>query len=148
MNAGRAGRSPLEGERGLTLLEVVVALAILGAGIVGVLRAFSTSMMASKAAEMHSYAATLTGQVASELERRADLESGRLSGRFAEAGPNYTWEADVEPVSSEGLLRAEITVLWAEGSRRRHLTMITCLRPPTRNDAETAPPASPSEGGG
>lgn len=117
------------GERGLTLLEVVIALAILGVGIVSILRAFSSSMMTSKVAEMHSYAAVLAGQVASELERRPDLETGELSGNFAETGPGYKWEADIQSANLEGLLRVEITVLWFEGSRRRHFTMATLIKP-------------------
>jgi type II secretion system protein I len=140
MKVGKPGGRYLGGEGGLTLLEVVVALAILAIGIVSILRAFSSSMLTSKAAETRSYAAILTSQVASELERRTDLQPGKLSGGFAEAGPGYTWAANIERANSQGLLRAEITVVWPEGSRSRHMTMITCLRPADQNGEEITPP--------
>lgn len=115
-------------ESGLTMLELLVAMAILAIGIVGVLRAFSSSMLTAKSAEMHSHAAILAQQVASELERRPQLETGKLSGIFGEDAPEYEWEAEVSPTEIEGLLLAEISVYPREGSGGSKFRLRTCFR--------------------
>ena len=129
-------------DRGLTLLEMLVAMAILAIGIVGVLRVFSSSIVTSKAAESYSLAAELAHQTAAELERRPSLDPGTMSGEFASAEPGYTWEAEIGSAESSGLQRVRITVFWKTGNRRRHFDMITYLRPITEQNKEqqAAPP--------
>jgi type II secretion system protein I len=120
----------------MTLLEVVVAMAVLAIGIVGVLHAFSSSIKTSKAAEFYSVATMLAQQVASELERRPGLSSGQLSGTFGETARGYTWTADVGQANPKGLLPVRVTVFWYEGTRSRHLQIATCLRPGSNLEAE------------
>jgi len=129
------------GEAGLTLLEVIVAMAVLTIGITGVLRAFSSGLMTCKASESYSFAALLAQQAASELERRPDLQPGKLSGTFAGDESAYTWEADIRPVRDSGLCQARITVFWPEGNRRRSLQLFTCMQPYSgQQDASSAAP--------
>ena len=128
--------------RGLTLLEMLVAMAILAIGIVGVLRVFSSSIVTSKAAESYSLAAGLAHQTATELERRQSLDPGTMSGEFASAEPGYTWEAEIGSAESSGLQRVRITVFWKAGSRQRHFDMVTYLRPipEQKKEQQAAPP--------
>ena len=129
MRSWGRGFSARKSRRGLTLLEMLVAMAILAIGIVGVLRVFSSSIVTSKAAESYSRAATLADETAAELERRPSLDPGTVSGKFASAEPGYTWEAEIGSAESSGLQRVRIRVLWKAGSRRRHFDMVTYLRP-------------------
>ena len=112
----------------MTLLEVVVAMAVLAIGIVGVLHAFSSSIKTSKAAELYSVATMLAQQVASQLERQPSLSSGQLSGAFGEAARGYTWKADVGQANAKGLMPVRVTVFWDVGTRARRLQLVTCLR--------------------
>ena len=116
------------GQRGLTLLEMIAALAILAFGIIAVLHSFSSSMRTSKVAEVYSVAAGLAQQVASDLERRGSLETGHESGTFAGEDSSYAWEADLQPTAASSLFRASIVVSWRSGAQSRHLRMLTCLR--------------------
>ena len=129
------------GERGLTLLEVIVAMAILAIGITGVLRAFSMGMFTCKAAESYSMAAMLAQQVTSELERTPDLADGRMSGDFGKDWPGYRWVADIRDATGADLQRVQITVLWDVGKQTRHLQMLTLLRPVQQE--EPAGPGAP-----
>lgn len=115
-------------QRGLTLIEMIAALAILAFGIIAVLHSFSSSMRTSKVAEVYSVAAGLAQQVASDLERRQSLETGHESGTFAGEDSSYAWEADIQPTAASGLFRASIVVSWRSGAHSRHLRMLTCLR--------------------
>lgn len=120
-------RGRLGSESGLTLLEVLVALAILTIGIAGVLHAFSSSMASAAAAESYSNAAILANQVASELDRQDPLEAETLTGTFEDA-PGYKWEAVVQPEDANGLMRAIITVSWKVGKNWKSFDMVVCLR--------------------
>lgn len=115
-------------QNGLTMLEMIVAMAILAIGIVGVLRAFSTGIATARMAESYTHGAVLAQQVASELERRESVGEGRLNGSFADA-PGYSWEALVEAAPTTGVQRALITVSWLTGKRERHFQMVICMRP-------------------
>lgn len=113
---------------GFTLLETLVALAILTIGIAGVLHAFSSSMAASRAAESYSTASLLANQVAFALERETSIETGQLSGIFDDT-PGYQWEANVDPADENGLMRTVITITWQMGKEDRHFDMAICLKP-------------------
>lgn len=68
---------------GFSLLEVLVALAILMAGIVGILQFFPTALQASHEAALRSRAVLLAQQKAEELRRDAD-QDGQLIEAIAQ----------------------------------------------------------------
>ena len=113
---------------GFTLLEVLVALAILALGIVGVLRALSGSLNATKEAELNSKASILANQVASQLDRESDVSSGEVSGTFEDES-GYNWIATIEPADNNGLMRTKIVVSWGSDANPKHFDMIICLHP-------------------
>lgn len=130
MNYIRNPKSEIRnGQAGLTMLEMLVAVAILAIGIAGVLQAFSTSMITCKAAESYSTAAMLAQQAVSELERRPRLDPGNLSGTFGDTASGYTWEAEIQQATDSGLQKVRLTVLWGPEGNQRHFSMVTCLRP-------------------
>lgn len=130
--------------RGFSLLEVMVALAVLTIGIVGALGAISTCVVSSKAAESYSYAAVLAQQVAGELERMTPLEPGELSGTFDDASAGYSWEAHISQTEIDGVLSVHVTVFWQTGARQQQYRLVTCLR---QREEQRAPVRTPAEGG-
>lgn len=113
--------------RGLTLLEVVVAMALLGIGITGILGAMTSCLRSSDASLGYSRGVLLAQQVAAELERNETLDPGELSGTFDELTPGYTWTATIASANDQGLYPVEILVHWQEGTRQYR--MLTTLRP-------------------
>lgn len=76
--------------RGFTLLEVLVALAILGLAVVTIIQLFSGGLRLLKLSGDHQRAILLADQKAREVEPSAEgIESGQ-EGEFA-------WERRVEP---------------------------------------------------
>lgn len=126
------------------MLELLVALAILAIGIVGVLKAFSSSTLTCKAAELHSNMAMLAQQVAGELERRTEISTGQMSGSFGPDIPEYTWEADIQQSGDENLYRAEIRVMLANGARPKVYRLQTCLRTAPQGNSGNGDPEDPS----
>ncbi|MHB9023282.1 MAG: type IV pilus modification PilV family protein [Armatimonadota bacterium] len=116
------------GARGITLLEVIVAMVILSIGIAGTLQAFSACMRTSKAAETYTLAASLAQQAISEMARQPALEAGEYSGTFAEPDEDYSWTADVLQANSDGLLPVRVTVTWGPEAKQSQYELRTYLK--------------------
>lgn len=112
---------------GLSLLETIVALAILTIGIASVLHVFSTSIKATKEAEAYSTATTLASQIASNLESQSSVDTGESSGSF-EDETGYSWTTDVKSADENGLMRTSISIAWNAGNNPRSYEMVIYLK--------------------
>ncbi len=131
--------------RGFTLLEVIVAMAVLAFGIAGVLAAISACLRNTGMAANYSRAALCAQQVAVLLERSTPpLASGTQSGSFidqstgpddslfADTSPNntntpgsaFTWTAVVSAADSQGCYPVQITVTWQSGKQQYQLNTV------------------------
>ena len=118
----RKARGPRRARRGLSLLEAVSALAIVGATSLGALSvASSGTHAAERARRAHEVQALLDEQrarlaLATEAELRLlpdSLERGRFDVPFAE----YGWRTTVQPDARyPGLFLVRIEVQWADGA--------------------------------
>ncbi|MHB9132115.1 MAG: type IV pilus modification PilV family protein [Armatimonadota bacterium] len=128
--------------RGLSLLEVLVAMTVLAIGIVGALSALSSSVQAHRAAEEYTRAVTMAQQAIAEIRHQPSLTAGTLSGSLEDFAPGYRWEAEIGEGTADGLLPVQVTILWGERSPR-HYQMQTYLRAPAaESDAGTTPTAA------
>lgn len=128
---------------GMTLLEVIVAMAILAIGITGAIGAISACVRGSDAASSYSRGVLLAQQVAAEFDRQETLDAGEQSGKFDDLATTYSWQAVVSSPNDQGLYPVQITVLWDRGNR--HYIFNTLLRPHTLPTA--LPPADSTTGG-
>jgi general secretion pathway protein I len=91
-------------DRGFTLLEVLVSLAILGSALVVLLRMSSTDIRAAHEAKLITIATGLARakmyDIEEELRHNGFQDTAQnLNGNFADEGqPKFTWEALVEKV--------------------------------------------------
>jgi general secretion pathway protein I len=90
-----ASRLTLHASKGFTLLEVMVALAILGLGIVTVLELFSGSLHIGVKASRHTQAAIYAQNIMDQLFARTTLEDGEDGGEFP---GGYTWRARIQEI--------------------------------------------------
>ncbi len=92
---------PFERARGFTLLEVMVAMAILGIALLGLLGLQHQSMQSVIRAQQSTRASMLAQAVMTEaeLERYPDLghKSGDFQASFPGEFPDYRWEREVDP---------------------------------------------------
>jgi general secretion pathway protein I len=89
--------------RGFTLLEVMIAVAILAIALVTLLGSQSQSVSFANSAKFETMAALLAQSKMSEITIQAADSLSSDSGDFGEDYPGYTWEATVSDVSYEGL---------------------------------------------
>jgi prepilin-type N-terminal cleavage/methylation domain-containing protein len=113
--------------KGFTLLEVLVAVTIVGLGVVTVLQIFSLGLRLGARSTMSTEAVTHGARVMDELLARKKLFEGSDSGRLGAAG---RWKSQVQAVrdSSPSLnlssnwelkeVAVEMTVMEGERERR------------------------------
>ena len=105
--------------KGFTLLEVMIAVALIAIALVTLLGSQSQSVSYANSAKFETMAALLAQSKMSEIMiQDADALSGD-SGDFGEYYQGYAWEATVSDVSIEGLdtiseylKQIDLTVTW------------------------------------
>jgi general secretion pathway protein I len=117
----RGAGSPPGGSRGFTLLEVVVALAILAAGILGLLELLSGSLRLSEGARDLAAAQVYASQRMEEALLSPAPLPGVERGLF---GEKYRWEMETaidppEEGSRYRRVRFRVTIRWDDGRDER-----------------------------
>lgn len=123
----------MQRERGFTLLEVLVALAILSVAVVAMIQLFAQGLRLLKVAGDYQQAVLLADQKARELETvRESIETGQEGG--------FQWErrATAVPVPDEltvssptpvRLFRVSVVVRWS-GNRSVEVATLRTAREP------------------
>jgi len=88
---------------GFTLLEVMIALAVMSIVLVSVYRMHSQSLSMNTAARFYTLAPLLAQNKIAELEALSSDGFPNDSGDFGEQYPGYSWQISITDVSSEVL---------------------------------------------
>jgi len=88
---------------GFTLLEVMIALAVMSIVLVSVYRMHSQSLTMNTAARFYTLAPLLAQNKMAELEALSSDGFPNDSGDFGEQYPGYSWQISITDVSSEVL---------------------------------------------
>lgn len=115
-------------KQGFTLLEVLVALAILAMAVTLVLQLFSTNLRSIIASEDYVRAAVAADARMREISQADDLEQGS----WEEVNGPYTMKVVISEALQEKtdflrlrLLQVELTLNWRKGLRSRSMTLTT-----------------------
>lgn len=115
---------------GFSLVELIIALAILGVGLVGAIRVFPVGLQASRRSEMSSRAVMTAQQTLESLK----LDSCPAEGeQEAAVGPftvttRFSHPSSTQLVDAARLTAVEAEVAWAQDGRPKMLTFVTYLR--------------------
>lgn len=106
---------------GFTLLEVMVAMAIIAIALTAVLGSQSQSVSLATEAKFNTTAALLAQSKMAEMEAKKPVDLTSDSGDFGEDFPGYSWRATVTDVMSVGpvdvpdnLKQIDLEVSWGE----------------------------------
>ncbi|MEM7390838.1 MAG: prepilin-type N-terminal cleavage/methylation domain-containing protein [Verrucomicrobiota bacterium] len=123
---------------GLTLIEVMLAMAILAIGLVVLVAAASRCLAVIKATEIYQNARELIARV--ELENPLILEEeieetsdrGNFTGKFR----GYSWQRDIILISEEedGLFEVHTKIFWTEKGKKRFEDVVTYIYSPPLDD--------------
>jgi type II secretion system protein I len=111
MNTARNRLSGHPLRRGFTLVEALVAVAILTIGIVGAMGALGAMTRTEADARERETMQVLAAEKLEELLATGDAQNAMASGDFSDRQEDrYTWEADVQPTGVENLSALTVTV--------------------------------------
>ena len=117
------------GSAGFTLLEVLVALAVLAIALVVVMQVFSANLRNLSVSEQHVYAVSRAETIMREVvddESFPDVPSGGTTddGYRYSVSMAKVLEERTRPVPAD-LLLVSVTVSWNEGKRERNIMLQT-----------------------
>jgi len=106
-------------DKGFTLLEVMIAVALIAIALTTLLGSQSQSVSFANSAKFETMAALLAQGKMSEVVIQAADELASDSGDFGDDYPGYAWEVTVSDVFIEGvdnisdyLKQVDLTVTW------------------------------------
>jgi len=119
-------------KKGFTLIEVLVALAILGVGLSVIIELFSGGLRLGKASEEYTKAANHGRMKLEEISTQKDIAEGREEGDYDDG---FLWQVDVKkivtlPMEKDpdfkppvDLFQVKINILWKSGSKERSISL-------------------------
>ncbi|HUO07381.1 MAG TPA: type II secretion system protein [Phycisphaerae bacterium] len=122
--------------RAFTLIETLVAIAIIAAVLPILLSGISIANRAALLAKQRTLATTLGEAKLNELVGTDLWQSGALSGDFGDDAPGFTWNAVVTPyndtdLTTQDLQEIDLTVSWKSRSDTRQVVLSTLIYAPT-----------------
>lgn len=130
MNRGRgAGYVAARSSQGFTLLEVIVALAILGVGFAVAMELLAAGVRSAKASEDYTQAVLLARQKMAEVALTGNLMSWADTGEFS---GGFRWTSEVRPLDQQEelpgrLYSVRVRVTWP-GRRGEKAVNLQTLR--------------------
>ena len=127
---------------GLTLIEVMLAVAILGFGIAGMIMAAARCIGVARQARNYQQAREALAQVDAEepLALVEDMDEANDSGTLTAPLEKFRWERVVEPIGLEDdyLFQVTTTVSWSEEDWKGSESVVTYVYRPDQKLPGTA----------
>src|SRR5438874_3148137 len=96
---------------GFSLVEVMVAILILGIALVGLVEGVNTALLSNKDSEAQTSAALLAaGQIEAVRADALGIEDGEKEGDFGDELPLYRWRQTIRGTQTEGLHDVTVVV--------------------------------------
>lgn len=117
---------------GFTLVEVLVAAAVLAIGISAGVRTLGVMEQASAAAADRQTAVRLAGERLAMIEGVEGATAGSAQGQF-DTEPRFQWQQQTTPATNEtGVLAVTVTITWQDGYAPRRYAVTTYLLDPAQ----------------
>ncbi|MBI5024121.1 MAG: hypothetical protein HZC18_03875 [Candidatus Omnitrophica bacterium] len=109
-------------EKGIILVEVLLAVVVLSVGLAGVLRAYAASIGALEASRETAVTIELLKEKMADVEQKmieqGGISAGGASGRFDGKFADYNWAWGATATAQEGLYELTMSVVRADGARQ------------------------------
>lgn len=99
---------------GFTLIEVLVALVVVTAGLTIIAQGFLSGGRASVISQNRSLAAMLAESKMAEVEAGIISTTTTASGTFEPERPDFSWTVESESTTTTGLSKITLTITWKE----------------------------------
>ena len=105
--------------KGFTLLEVMIALAIMAGVILTVISSFNYHLSIVSRDREETIAVLLARAKLDDVNFKLTAEG---KGTFAPDWPGFTWQTDIQPTDYSWLMRGILTVSW--GTERKKVALV------------------------
>jgi prepilin-type N-terminal cleavage/methylation domain-containing protein len=102
---------------GFSLIEVIVAVAILSIALVGLTHGISTALGSSKEAELQTTAALYAAGLIETLRAGDTIVDGQTDGDCGAELPLYRWTESITAAGLDGLHQVDISILNTHSGR-------------------------------
>lgn len=114
-------------QRGFTLLEVMIALAIIAVALVVMLGLAQRSVLTNDRLQQMTRATLLAKQRMAEIEHRIGQDSSADRGEFEAPNQEYRWQKIVTPTPISGIVQVDLNVFWGEAKNNEFVTLTSFL---------------------
>ncbi len=121
-------RKPGPSRGGFLLLETLLTVLVMTAGLAIVVRSFASSVEALAVAGDSTRALLLLEDKMWELEAQGVITPGTANGEFPRAEGEYRWEVTARQAAVPGLCETQVTVAWSRRGQPRSLSLVTYLK--------------------
>ncbi|HOE36035.1 MAG TPA: prepilin-type N-terminal cleavage/methylation domain-containing protein [Kiritimatiellia bacterium] len=128
---------------GMTLIEVMLAVVILGMALGVLVGAASRALAVVRQARNYELARRMIGrvEVESPLRLKDRIEAGTENGSFSGGPAGWSWSRKLEDLGAddeeqEGLFRLTTRVTWAQGEQRSAEEVVQLLYVPKNSSGE------------
>src|SRR4051794_15956932 len=94
---------------GFSLIEVMIAILILGVAVVGFVNGLTTALSSHKDSEVQTIAVLLASGRMEKIRADGELEDGDSDGDWGDDYRNYQWRQTITATDTKGL--HEVTVI-------------------------------------
>jgi prepilin-type N-terminal cleavage/methylation domain-containing protein len=119
--------SPPASRRGFTVVEMIVASALLGIGIAASVACIGSATRASGKAEEMTAVELMAREKLAELRLRGSQE-GPQEGDFGPEREGFAWRTSATEADVSGLRRVRLTILWGNPDAPKHADFDTYVR--------------------
>ena len=120
-------RPPRRRRHGLTLIEVLATIVLMGIVLPVAMHGISLCMASASLARQRSEAAGLAEAKLNELIATGEWQFGSMSGDFGAAWPEYHWSGQTGAWSDATMQQLSIRVFWASRGGERDVTLTTLI---------------------
>ena len=113
--------------RAFTLLEVLVSLVVVTAGLTIIAQGFLTGGRASVASQNETLATMLAESKMAELEAGILSTQSSASGTFEPERPDFSWSLEPESTATSGLAQMTLTITWKERNEERTFKLVRLM---------------------
>lgn len=128
-------------DNGFTLVEIMVAVAILAFGLVPIFGALFISLdtfsLYSNSLNAQIWIDERIWEIKDELMRSETLHTGGTVGRMQGSPKDLDWKMSIDLIDAEiGLYRLHLTLFWQEGERRTEVPRVAYALAPFKEEKD------------
>lgn len=122
--------SPKRQAAGFTLLEVMIALAIIGTALIACLTLANRCVSSHEQVQRITTATMLAQYKMSELEaksRSGELETSKQLGIWDEPYAQYRWQVEFSDTPVNGVQQVTVSIIWGDPARNEEVSIDSFL---------------------